>query len=139
MTFKPGSEDATHYDIKSWLEWVVPGIEVLHVPNSFFAGKGDPNDVDAQGKPKRTVEKRHVARLKALGMRPGALDLLCMVPGKPPVFWIEVKVGKRGLDPDQVEFGRRLDRLGIPWALCRSIDDAAKFLDTIDVRTRIAA
>lgn len=126
MAFQPGSEDEVHYSIKAWLEAVLPGAVVVHVPNGFYAGES-------------RQAARHLQRLKALGLTPGAFDLL-VFPGRGRVFWIEVKHAHGGVvSPEQKAFGEKMNRLDIPWAVCRSIDEAAAFLHAIDVRTREAA
>ena len=130
MPFRPGSEDEAHHAILEWLRWCVPGVEVIHVPNGFYAG----DDADD---PSRKKVKAHIARLKALGMRPGAHDLLCFVPG-PRVFWIEVKPAKGKLSDVQIEFGAAMEALGVPWRLCRSSEDARDFVEGMGIETREA-
>ena len=131
MAFRPGSEDETHHAILTWLGWVVPGIEVCHVANGFYAGD-DEND------PTRRKARAHLARLKALGLKPGTFDLLCF-PGEGRVFWLEIKRPKGGVvSTAQEDFGASMTRLGIPWAIVRSIDETREFLASINVLTREA-
>jgi VRR-NUC domain len=67
------------------------------------------------------------ARLKAMGVRRGVPDLeLSLVDGRPA--FIEVKSKKGRLTPEQQEFKARCDRLGIPYAVVRSIDQAQAVL-----------
>lgn len=127
MVFKPGSEDSVQRDIMDWLKAVLPGCFVMHVPNGFHAE----GDVEARAK--------HVARLKGLGMAPGAADLLVFTrEGRP--FWIECKRPKRGVtSSDQLAFGEAMAKRNVPWAVCSSVADARVFLDSLDIRTREAA
>lgn len=131
MTFKPGSEDQAHYAIRQFLLTVMPGCEVVHPPNGMFAG--------GKTREERRKAEQHIARLKALGLTPGAPDLL-VFPGDGRVFWIEVKApGAKGASAEQAAFGLRMAALKIPWRVCRSIEDARQFLADIGIATREAA
>lgn len=126
MTFKAGSEDEVHWSIKAWLEAVLPGCFVMHIANGFHA-EGD-----------RRERARHVARLKSLGMVPGAADLLIFTrDGRP--FFIEVKRPKGGVvSDDQIAFGAAVTERQVPWRVCVSVDEARQFLADIGIQTREA-
>lgn len=69
-------------------------------------------------------------RLKAQGMTAGVLDWIIM--GRYPkvvsfasgrTYMIELKAPGRYMSKEQKKFCNRLDDCGIPWALCRSLDE----------------
>jgi hypothetical protein len=112
-------EDSIHRSIVHWLRAVLPAAEVLHVPNA----------------PRSAVAG---ARLKGLGLRAGAPDLLLMLPGGQGL-WIEVKAPKGRLSPAQHAFADRCQALGWPVVVARSIDDVRSALDASQIKTREAA
>ena len=82
---------------------------VIHIPN--------------EGK----RSKRFGATLKAMGMQPGAWDILIMA-GKWGYIgaWIEFKSKDGKLTPEQVSFGETVRREGYFTAVVYSIDEAIK-------------
>lgn len=66
------------------------------------------------------------ARLKAMGLLPGAYDV--MICGESRAWAIELKSATGRVTKAQAAFAAMLDRAGIPNAVCRSLDDVAEFL-----------
>jgi hypothetical protein len=68
------------------------------------------------------------ARMKAEGLQSGVADLCIMLPdGK--VIWLELKTGKGRQSLAQKGFQARCERLGHPYGLVWTFDDAVAFLD----------
>jgi len=59
--------------------------------------------------------------LKGLGVKPGVADLLFLFRGQ--VFALELKAPKAYQSPTQKEFEATCKRVGVPYMLCRSIDE----------------
>jgi len=69
---------------------------------------------------KRTT--REAALFKAMGQLAGASDLLFFMPdGR--VHALEFKADSGRLTDMQLEFQRRIEALGCPYAVCRSLDE----------------
>lgn len=66
------------------------------------------------------------ARRKAMGVLPGFFDFIVIVGQS--TYFIEVKASGGSLHKSQREFRDKLDYNGVPWAVCRSVDDAEAFL-----------
>lgn len=62
-----------------------------------------------------------------MGMRPGAADLVIVVPGKPPLF-LELKAKGGVQSPEQVAFQHDAIRAGCRYELADSIDAATTIL-----------
>jgi hypothetical protein len=67
------------------------------------------------------------ARMKAEGLTPGAADLLIMLP-QGRCGWLEMKTIKGRQSIEQKGFQARCLRLGHPYALARTFDEAIKVL-----------
>ena len=88
----------------------VPNIYVFAIPNAGF----------------RTL--RMGARMKREGMRAGMADLGIMLPAG-RIAWLELKTAKGGRQSiQQKAFQQRCARLGHPYAIVRSMDEAKKIL-----------
>lgn len=61
----------------------------------------------------------------------GLPDVFCIVPvgamAEPRAFWVEVKVGRDKLSPEQIDFKRVSEAAGIPVVVGR-VGDVADFL-----------
>lgn len=69
---------------------------------------------------KRT--KTTAGRLKAMGMLPGVTDLVLVHDGR--AFFLEVKMPRGRLSPQQKEFEDLCRSRGACWALVRSVEEA---------------
>jgi VRR-NUC domain len=75
-------------------------------------------------------ERREVvtgARLKRMGVRRGAADLLFIRPGAPPLF-LEIKTSTGRLSETQRAFQELAERAGCEYRVCRSLDEALALL-----------
>jgi hypothetical protein len=97
--------------VASFLDWaLVPPARWLHIPNG---GKRD---------------AREAARLKGMGVKAGAADVLILSPswkrdGHWEFVWIELKSATGSLSRDQKDWRDWCRSIGAPWFLCRSRDD----------------
>lgn len=106
--------------IVSYLRRVAPDIFVYAIPNG--GGRSL-----SEGK-----------KLKAEGVRAGVPDLGLILPDGRAAF-LEVKTATGGLSPLQRGFRDWCAARGVPWALVRSIEDAAAALAAWNIKTRAAA
>lgn len=58
------------------------------------------------------------------GMTKGAPDLVLVMYGR--VVFVEMKTRYGKVRPEQVEFGERCAELGVPYHICRSLEDFQK-------------
>ncbi|MBB4212819.1 VRR-NUC domain-containing protein [Rhodothalassium salexigens DSM 2132] len=73
------------------------------------------------------MNARYGAAVKAKGAMAGAPDILVLwaaPAGAAGVGWIEVKADRGRLSDSQRRFARRMEHLGVPLAVCRSVADA---------------
>lgn len=106
------TEDRIHTSIVRYMRSVLPhGWDVWHIPNN----------------PRSAVAG---ARLKAMGMKAGAPDIMILgvVDEAPWIGFAEVKGPKGRLSSEQVKVHDRLKDKGIPVVVLRSIDDARDFI-----------
>lgn len=73
--------------------------------------------------------KAQGAILKATGVLAGIPDLCVLMPGK--AIFIEVKTTKGRLSAVQKALKPRIEALGFPVHICRSIDDAAEVMRAV--------
>jgi hypothetical protein len=107
--------------IVSYVRTVAPHIRILHFANGGWRDKAE------------------AARFKALGVTPGATDLILALPNGLCAWW-EIKAPKQGrLSDDQKAFLDDLERLGHRCAIIRSVDDARAELERLGVQTREAS
>lgn len=120
-------ETPIHKDIGAFLRSVLPPITartLLHIPN------GENRD------------RKTGAKLKAMGVKPGAADWLFVHRGSP--CFIEVKVEGNKLRKiertyqrrDQKQFEEDMVAAGAFYAVCRSIQDVRELLDHWNISTR---
>ena len=95
--------------LRKRLYYTAPTVQVVAVPN---AGK-------------RTVWAARQAKKE--GMSPGFCDLLILWPGAGVAF-IELKMPKGVVSPNQADWIARLGDYGHAVAVCRSVDEAVAFL-----------
>jgi len=73
-------------------------------------------------------------KLKSMGTRFGWPDLEIFAPAhetitsKNETLFVELKLNKGKLSPNQVSIRDSLISAGFPWALCRSVEDVETFL-----------
>jgi hypothetical protein len=75
---------------------------------------------------RRTIQE--AARLKAMGMKPGAADLHITIDARS--HWLEFKTGNRKQTPEQMAFALECFANGVPYALARDFDTAVAILRT---------
>ncbi len=102
---KPPSETSLHLSVAGYLRRAWPEELIwLHVPNGAF----------------RNV--REASKLKAMGVLPGAPDLMFVLP-KAQVAWIELKTTAGALSEVQIEFRRKALALKCGYAVCRTPEE----------------
>lgn len=117
---KPVSRPEQELQIQTaeFLDWaLMPPARWLHIPNG---------------------EKRddHIAAiLNAMGVKPGAADILVFTPGG-RFIWIELKSETGRLSASQVDWRDWCRSIGAPWFLCRSLADVIEALTSCQVRLR---
>lgn len=111
------SEDQLQITVARFLKIVAPDLVFYAVPNGGF----------------RNV--REAAKLKAMGVKAGVADLAVVLPDLRAAF-IELKTATGRVNANQAEFQSTCDRLGIPYAVCRSVDDVAATLKGWGVNLR---
>lgn len=79
-------------------------------------------------------------KFRDMGVRPGVADLCFVLPDGRAAF-IELKAGKGRQQPSQALFQTDCERLGAPYAICRSIEDVQAVLEGwgLILKGRIAA
>lgn len=115
------TEQQIHEAIVEYLRAVLPADHILmHARNEGNRG-GRKGMIDG-------------ARGQAMAVLPGWPDLLIYVDAKG--YAIEVKRPGESLKPIQKEVAVRLERHGIPHAVCRSVEDARALLALWGIRNR---
>lgn len=117
------SEDSIHAQIVAWLRLVLPSDAIIH------HSRNEGNRGGFRG-------ARDGARGRAMGVMPGFPDLLIYVGGRG--YCIEVKRPGEYQSPIQKLVEKQLTAQGIPYAVCRSVDDARSVLASWGVPTREA-
>lgn len=114
------TEEHIHEAIVKYLRWVLPsGWDVWHIPNN----------------PRSKIAG---ARLKKLGMKAGAPDIMILgvMDEKPWVGFAEVKTKTGRLTSEQVKVHDRLIDKCIPVAVLRSVDDARAYIEALGLPSR---
>lgn len=75
------------------------------------------------------------AKMKLEGLKPGVADLCFMLPGGRVAF-LEMKNAIGRLSDHQLGFKAICERLGHPWAMARSVEEAIAHLATWNVLKR---
>jgi hypothetical protein len=118
-------EDHVQASIVAWLRAVLPFVEVVAAHNN----------------PRSAIDG---ARLKRMGLRKGAADLIVFLPRR--VIAIEVKrpsnkLAKQRagtLSDEQIDFGLRLNALGHHFFKAEGIDDCRTAFAALGIETREA-
>ena len=111
------SEARIQAAIVEWARAVAPDLICFHVPNGGLRTKAE------------------AARLKWQGVLAGVPDLVLI--GRDGQAWfLEVKTPGGYLSADQRDFADRCTALHIPFAVCRSIDDARLAFKIWRIETR---
>ena len=105
-------EDKIQMQIVSYLR--KQGYEVFSIPN------------EAAGKIKSRSGLSRMARLKAMGLRAGASDLV-VLGNDLKIWFIEVKDDKGKQSEKQKDFQKEVESRGFTYLLFRSLDDALKY------------
>lgn len=115
-------EDDLQRAVAELLDWALPADHRwMHVPNG---GRRD---------------AREAARLKGMGVKPGAADVLILRPAPKSFVWIELKAPKGVLSDVQKDWRDWCLSIGAPWALCRSVDEVVAACVDADVKLRVRA
>jgi hypothetical protein len=73
-------------------------------------------------------DKRHAAKLKAMGTLPGVSDLIFVFPNAAPLLCLELKAPRRGLTDDQKVFCALMRAAGHAYEWCDSVPEAERIL-----------
>ena len=112
MRRRSGPEEVIHRAIVKHLQArAVPGVLWWHSANGGFRTKAE------------------AGILKALGVRPGVHDLVCIVPPNGSIRSLEVKAKGEKPTPHQRAFGASIDAAGGEWAWADNLDDALAILE----------
>lgn len=118
-------ETPIHIAIYNFLVLALPDpLEPMHIPNGEKRGKA------AAG------------RLKAMGTREGAADLLILGYMRGPIpsyIWFEVKSEDGTLSKAQKAWKEHCHRVNAPWFLVRSIGDAEAALLSLSIKLKARA
>jgi hypothetical protein len=87
----------------------------------FFSVPGE-----AMGEAKTGAGLGRMARLKRMGLRHGVADIVIVWHGLAHFLELKIATGKQS--PAQIEFMDNCDRLGIPYAVARSFEEAQKII-----------
>lgn len=105
--------------LRKRLYYTAPTVSLIAVPNGG----------------KRTVWAARQAKKE--GMATGFPDLVCLAPGGLVAF-IELKLPKGRVNENQAEWNERLNGMGFPAAIIRSVDDGVAFLRGVGFPVREA-
>jgi len=111
---KAGPEAMLQAAVAEWLQIVAP----WGSPRAPFLWFSIPNES------KRSQVQAMV--LKAMGLRPGAPDLVFVWSGG--VAFVELKAGRNRQTSSQWVFEQACDTIGVPYRVCRSLDQVADAL-----------
>jgi len=108
------SESEIQSQVVAWLRALrlIYGFEVFSVPNE---GKDRANPA-------------RLAKLKRMGLRAGAGDLVLFQRGRAYVLEMKTRTGKQ--DKDQIDFEADMARVGIPYAVAHSFEEAKKNVES---------
>lgn len=112
-----GPELKIHIAIFNWIKAVAPQCIPFHAANGGW----------------RTASEG--AQFQALGVLPGIPDIGVIASGG-CVYWIEVKSDEGTLSKAQRAVHERFMLMSVPYAVCRSIDDARTAFSHWKIETR---
>ena len=117
----PSSEPSSEDELQRWS---------LNLINQVI-----PSECVVHHSPNEGVRKvQFKMKLKSMGTQFGWPDLEIFAPdtathtGLPQCLFIELKLAKGKLSPNQISIRDQLIAGGFAWALCRSLDDVREFL-----------
>ncbi len=109
------TEDEIQIAAMRFLDIALPSpLRAMHIPNG-----GSRNEFEA-------------GKLKAMGVKAGAADILIL--GWRVFIWIELKSRTGKLRTEQAEWRDWCVAIGAPWFLCRSVEDVAEALESLQIR-----
>jgi hypothetical protein len=109
-------EDKIQEAIVKYLHYVLVDKIIISIPNE---GRRSP---------------AQAVRLKRMGMRPGAADLLLIWRGTP--YFFEIKTAKGVLSDAQMQFREECLGLGIHYTVVRSLDDMRRSVLRLGIETK---
>lgn len=115
------TETQIHIAIVHWIKTVSPSTICFHPANGGLRSK------------------REAQKLRAMGVLPGVPDLIliCEAPG-PCLAFLEIKAPGCYTSREQNLFMAKLDNVGVPHVVVRSIDEVRSAFKAWHVRTREA-
>lgn len=112
-------EEALQLQVVEYLELALPApLRFWHTPNQ----RGT-----------RTAWENKL--LAALGVKPGIGDVL--IGGWRTLIWIELKSPTGRLSEAQKDWRDWCALVGIPWFLCRSLEDVVEALESLQIRLKV--
>lgn len=99
-----GPEDVLQMQVARFLQIAAPALCWFHPANGGYRNP------------------REAKKLKDMGVKPGVADLALILPDARAAF-IELKVGKNKQTDTQKDFQAECERIGAPYAVCRSLDE----------------
>lgn len=117
-----GAEDVLQMQVMRFLAIAAPGLLAYHPANGGYRNP------------------REARKLKDMGVKPGVADLALILPDSRAAF-IELKVGKNRQTDTQKAFQADCERIGAPYAVCRSLEEVEASLRAwgVPLRSRGAA
>lgn len=112
-----GPEDILQMQVARFLNIVAPSLSWFHPANGGYRNP------------------REAKKLKDMGVKPGVADLALILPDARAAF-IELKVGKNRQTDTQKAFQAECERIGAPYAVCRSLEEVEPSLRSWGVPLR---
>lgn len=122
MTKKKGHPEAdAQRAIVAFLRVILPRDSIVH---------HSANEVTSGGHAARVSQAIRVG----MGVYQGFSDLIVISQGRVAFLEVKSKVGRA--TPEQQAFGQLVESMGFPWAIVRTPEDAAAFLESRGFATR---
>jgi len=97
----------------------------------FFSVPNEAYQLGMAAKAATTRDHARMMTLKKMGLTPGVSDLIVLHNGR--AFCLEVKTGTGRQSAAQVTFQTAVERIGVPYQVVRSVDEAIETLITWEV------
>jgi len=97
----------------------------------FFSVPNEAYQLGMAAKAATTRDHARMMTLKKMGLTPGVSDLIVLHNGR--AFCLEVKTGTGRQSAAQVTFQTAVERIGVPYQVVRSVDEAIEMLITWEV------
>ena len=97
----------------------------------FFSVPNEAYQLGMAAKAATTRDHARMMTLKKMGLTPGVSDLIVLHNGR--AFCLEVKTGTGRQSAEQVTFQTAVERIGVPYQVVRSVDEAIETLITWEV------